>query len=664
MSSIHNNENINIAIIGPVSAGKSTLLNGIFSNTFSDMKRKKTTMMPQIYNISDNCNKYNTYQEIKLANSKSNHEILELRESGKYTTENFSELTYNIKHIDDFIKLPNKNISYSIIDMPGLNCSGGGDTIYYDYLSKKSKDIDIYVAVFDINSGLNTTDEIKILQEINNYIETNKYGYLHILINKCDSISFDKNNNFSFDDEEISELYNRCCEIINKYITSTKNFTISPICTSELYVYKCTANNIDTLDEKHIDNIIKNECGKSELKNVNLKGSVYKRNFFKSLIKDLKQKLYQNWMQDTGYLLFVKSLNNILTNYTNIINHHIYLELSLLNKTIDVNNINIDDITNKLLIIQDRINNIEYMSNDVTNIIAEICKIIDNYVFNVVSSNNECKLNEVNSHINKIKTFCKKLKNLFKVNPETNYFNNSTKLLNEKRTLRLNAELSNEYNNEIFGELINNNLLNIQSYELSLINTLNNDKLKFELLFKSIHTILNNCENVNKQLYYNTLFELLGDKYKIKNFDELIDIIKIINELKIENNIVLFVIERYLLQLYNDKNYIYTNYAYWIESNYNKINNNSNYTQYFYYKIQYYINLINSTNYICPKRHPITRRPLPNKQSIIKFELVPINIEDSEKNNSKTLQNINYDEFVKVNTDMEKLFNIIIKLGK
>ena len=32
-------ENIHIAILGPVSAGKSTLLNGIFMNHFSDMNR-------------------------------------------------------------------------------------------------------------------------------------------------------------------------------------------------------------------------------------------------------------------------------------------------------------------------------------------------------------------------------------------------------------------------------------------------------------------------------------------------------------------------------------------------------------------------------------------------------------------------------------------------
>jgi GTPase Era involved in 16S rRNA processing len=40
---------IDIAIIGPVSAGKSTLLNTIFVDNFSEMKIKRNTMQPQIY---------------------------------------------------------------------------------------------------------------------------------------------------------------------------------------------------------------------------------------------------------------------------------------------------------------------------------------------------------------------------------------------------------------------------------------------------------------------------------------------------------------------------------------------------------------------------------------------------------------------------------------
>jgi GTPase Era involved in 16S rRNA processing len=52
MSQYH--ENIHIAILGPVSAGKSTLLNGLFATTYSQMKKKRTTMMPNIYQTTFN----------------------------------------------------------------------------------------------------------------------------------------------------------------------------------------------------------------------------------------------------------------------------------------------------------------------------------------------------------------------------------------------------------------------------------------------------------------------------------------------------------------------------------------------------------------------------------------------------------------------------------
>ena len=47
-------ENIHIAILRPVSAGKSTLLNGLFATTYSQMKKKRTTMMPNIYQTTFN----------------------------------------------------------------------------------------------------------------------------------------------------------------------------------------------------------------------------------------------------------------------------------------------------------------------------------------------------------------------------------------------------------------------------------------------------------------------------------------------------------------------------------------------------------------------------------------------------------------------------------
>jgi hypothetical protein len=148
--------------------------------------------------------------------------------------------------------------------MPGLNC--GGDTLYYEYIKKISYTIDIYLLVFDINSGLNTTDEINIIQLVVEQIKKNDV-YIHILINKCDNISFDDNNNIDLGDEELNELYKRCIETINKYcIDIEDNVSFSPLCSSKLFIYRGVINNISIIDENQLNNIIQNECGKQELK--------------------------------------------------------------------------------------------------------------------------------------------------------------------------------------------------------------------------------------------------------------------------------------------------------------------------------------------------------------------------------------------------------------
>ena len=54
-------------------------------------------------------------------------------------------------------------------------------------------------------------------------------------------------------------------------------FSISPLSSSMLYVYRGVKNNILTIDESQLDTIIKNECGKSELKR--LKTVEMKRKF-------------------------------------------------------------------------------------------------------------------------------------------------------------------------------------------------------------------------------------------------------------------------------------------------------------------------------------------------------------------------------------------------
>ena len=257
-------EHITIAILGPVSAGKSTFFNAISSNTCSDMQRRKTTMLPQYYHITKSDSAIDSIEDIYQRNKQSNEHILQLRESGQFNHQrDFVEIHHSLKEIKDFIELPDPNATFSILDMPGLNC--GGDDLYYKYTRENSQKIDIYVLVFDINNGMNTNDEVQILQLVAEQVRKNNYGYVHIIMNKCDEINFDDQEAVTLGDEELDELFCRCRETVDKHMSGI-DVSITPMSSSKLYVYRGVKNNIQSIDESHLDNIIKTECGRTELR--------------------------------------------------------------------------------------------------------------------------------------------------------------------------------------------------------------------------------------------------------------------------------------------------------------------------------------------------------------------------------------------------------------
>ena len=125
---------INFGIIGCVSSGKSTLLNSLFCDTYSDMKIKRTTMIPQVYLCDPKITKNKTYaKEIRAQNEKINKKIIEQTEAKKaLTIQECYEQVYSVSPIENFIKLP-ANTNVAIFDIPGLNDSQT-KTIYFQYL--------------------------------------------------------------------------------------------------------------------------------------------------------------------------------------------------------------------------------------------------------------------------------------------------------------------------------------------------------------------------------------------------------------------------------------------------------------------------------------------------------------------------------------------------
>lgn len=588
----NNINNITIAILGPVSAGKSTFFNALFTQTCSDMKRKKTTMLPQIYQTTFNKNVIDDISKIYEKNKKSNEEILLKREDNTFNiTRDFNEIIHNVDFIEDFITLPDKNATYSILDMPGLNC--GGDELYYNYINLNSHKIDIYVLVFDVNSGLNTSDEIKILDLVLNQIRKNDNGYLHILMNKCDELEFTEDGNVNFSDEELNELYNRSLDIIKSRCDDIKHkVTVSPICASKLYVFRGVKNNISMIDEKQLDMILKETVGNIELKK--MKNDINKkRKFIEGLLKEKskgkKNELFDGWMDETGYSIFSNNLKNILSKYHEFIYYHISLKIDEIEKQYTKSsnsNINFEEFINEMKFIDQQLENIKKNSKvSIPELIYNKISLINNQVKNIceIKISSFAFFTDIPTIENLISKFSEYVSSVEKYLNGDN-ISSSYKFIENKKNTLLIAEFTKKFNCKIFEEI--KDVISKENFVTSITNSLENVNI-FE--FKNIYYELKKYD-IQPELYQelikcfeNTIMKnKLITKYPIdEKFNFCKNCVTIFNEINnkfISNVDIIITTFKYFM----DSNFSLVLHN-WITLNANKINNSSDELKYFYF---------------------------------------------------------------------------------
>jgi predicted GTPase len=188
-------ENISIALLGTVSSGKSTLLNSIFCQELSQSSMKRTTMNP--YFFIENDKKFNDLinpMEINKRISCINKEIVSKTESGGIQKE-CAEVFFEVGKIDiDILKSQYVNL----IDIPGLN-DAQTKNIYFKYLQDNFFKFNIILFLVDIQSGLNTSDEMDILrlivsETIREFNENHRIVYTLVVVNKCDDLQKNPND--------------------------------------------------------------------------------------------------------------------------------------------------------------------------------------------------------------------------------------------------------------------------------------------------------------------------------------------------------------------------------------------------------------------------------------------------------------------------------------
>lgn len=340
--------NINIMITGPVSAGKSTLINLLFVEQFSDMKIKRTTAVPQVYHEVTDLEQVNAsdVKSILYKNREINTDIMKKTENPHYKLrqEDIREIEYYVPKLFDFLDL-RKDVVLTIYDTPGLNDSRTKN-IYYEYINNVFNKLNIIIFVLDINSAMNTSDENDILRMIITNIKTNKMKYntdtkLVVLLNKCDDMSLNKQTNKYCLDEELLEMFEQANSIIDATVNelySGFKYDILPISCEDSYVYRMYKRNPNAkLDEKHLNKFGANEYGKSKW---NAMPYEDKQSRVAELFKDL-ERYYDDRITMTGFTQFKTVMQTILNddNQYKYLLDHIKLDLlSIINnfKSVDI----------------------------------------------------------------------------------------------------------------------------------------------------------------------------------------------------------------------------------------------------------------------------------------------------------------------------------------
>lgn len=571
--------NINIAVLGTVSAGKSTLLNSLFLEEFTSMNISRNTMVPQIYREIIN----NKKKEVKEARD-INREVSELNDMLKSKMES-PDYNFNndMKPIEFYIhKLKElnfcqKNIYLSFYDIPGLNDSKNHN-IYYSYVKKNFHDFDIILYLIDLKTGLNTKDEIDVLNFIMKY-SSQENKYVIPIINKSDDMTMDDQGLIC--ESKFKNNYDNIINLLNKYTAKYYNTKISnPVLYSaqESYMYRMLLKNPDWELKEDLRNTIGfNDMGKKYFTLSNDERIIK----VKEIVKNTE--FIQTMIKMCGYSYLYDTIKNVLTceNQLTISKNKLYHKFKKLTHGVVINVYNVIEIYEKFDTINEEALNLQDIFGIKENLLnaSEFVKS----TFRSMFDNND------NAHLDNViqlkELIVKITKHKFSVYLE-NELDESEKKIKYCIEEYFNKHYIKEYTiKDLIGILEKFRLYEIESLDIFANNyidqiILNNvdfyknfDVLNFKSIIEFDYNYKNDIDELSKYISSNSIKKIC--KHIVKN-----KISMFISNIKNDNNKNDYIIGLYNLMLF------YNYYS----------NKDIEYSEIYTMLLSYYISIISSNN--------------------------------------------------------------------
>jgi GTPase SAR1 family protein len=189
---------IKVAVIGPVSVGKSTLINALLVGKYSEVSIQRTTAGVNFFRLSPPSEDGSASSSVKwsMIPDKSDAEEDILKEISKDNKalrglEKVGEKTFEVEGIQ--LCDTRSDTKVVIVDIPGIN-EAESSSKYRDYVTNQWDRFDCVILVMDATHGVNTEEQIGLFELVKTNLKHKKDLSVIILFNKVDELD-DKEEN-------------------------------------------------------------------------------------------------------------------------------------------------------------------------------------------------------------------------------------------------------------------------------------------------------------------------------------------------------------------------------------------------------------------------------------------------------------------------------------
>lgn len=293
------------AFLGPVSAGKSTLLNAMAAQCYSDSYLKRTTMVPQVYTEATDGVTPDDPATILARNNETNQQYWDT--PGLLADEtDLSELHHTVPPLGAPLAFA---MPLALYDIPGLD-DGESESTYFQYLEQVGASIHVFVLVVDLVADpFNKSGSRRILDKVVELVQSHDRPVrLVVVVNKCDEMVYE-DGGLGFDDEEHAELFGQVETVVADKCAAVDNLEcrVVPLSAADAFVYRLMHFHPDTeLPIKAINRIGLKETGRGQW---NRRTEAEKRQWF---AKGLQDADYEDRMKTSGFNGFAQAFREMV----------------------------------------------------------------------------------------------------------------------------------------------------------------------------------------------------------------------------------------------------------------------------------------------------------------------------------------------------------------